>query len=161
MLKLCHLTGDQPRYWETWDAGDGTHVVHWGVLGERGESKTVAEAGGQPPEEQIQRDVDQRLEEGYAPADEEDYAVVLIEYPVDGFGTEEYLEKRHRLEDRMNETLGWTGLGACDGGSIGSGTMEVCCLVVDFELARRVIEDDLKDTEFNDYSRIYDEDEEN
>ena len=63
----------------------------------------------------------------------------------------------HELEDRMNETLGWTGLGNCDGGSIGSGTMEVCCFVVDFKTAKRVIEEDLKNTRFADYSRIYDE----
>ena len=43
------------------------------------------------------------------------------------------------------------------GGSIGSGTMEVCCFVVDFELAKTVIEADLKDTEFADFTRIYDE----
>jgi hypothetical protein len=63
----------------------------------------------------------------------------------------------HELEDRMNETLGWTGLGNCDGGSIGSGTMEVCCFVVDFKIAKHVIEEDLKNTRFADYSRIYDE----
>jgi hypothetical protein len=58
----------------------------------------------------------------------------------------------------MSETLGWTGLGHCDGGSIGSGTMEVCCFVVDFELAKQVVEKDLADTEFADYTRIYNED---
>lgn len=72
-------------------------------------------------------------------------------------GSKEDVEKRHRLEDRMNETLGWTGLGNCDGGSIGSGTMEVCCFVVDFEIAKKVIEKDLKVTEFGDFSKIYDE----
>ena len=72
-------------------------------------------------------------------------------------GDVEDLEKRHRLEDRMNETLGWTGLRMCDGGSIGSGTMEVCCYVVDFDMAKKVIEEDLKGTEFSDYIRIYDE----
>jgi len=35
--------------------------------------------------------------------------------------------------------------------------MEVCCLVVDFEHARRVIEENLAGTEFADYLRIYDE----
>ena len=65
------------------------------------------------------------------------------------------LDKRHRLEERMDQTLGWTGLGHCDGGSIGTGTMEVCCLVVDFDIAKRVIEADLKNTEFGDYTRIY------
>lgn len=69
-------------------------------------------------------------------------------------GTATDLDKRRALEDRMNETLGWTGLGHCDGGSIGLGTMEVCCCVVDFDIARCVIEEDLKGTEFADYSRI-------
>lgn len=39
--------------------------------------------------------------------------------------------------------LGWTGLGHVDGGSIGSGTMEVGCEVVDFE-----------NSEFRDYKEI-------
>ncbi|WP_346823269.1 hypothetical protein [Rapidithrix thailandica] len=46
----------------------------------------------------------------------------------------------------MDRTLGWTGLGHTDGGSIGSGIMEVGCIVVDFELAKKLIEQDLKDT---------------
>ena len=53
----------------------------------------------------------------------------------------------------MDETLGWTGLGHCDGGSIGSDTMEVCCLVVDFDTAAKAIEADLRGTEFADYTR--------
>ncbi|MEN7550487.1 hypothetical protein AAG747_21385 [Rapidithrix thailandica] len=56
------------------------------------------------------------------------------------------MEKRHQLEERMDRTLGWTGLGHTDGGSIGSGIMEVGCIVVDFELAKKLIEQDLKDT---------------
>lgn len=75
-------------------------------------------------------------------------------------GTPEDVDKRYELQERMDETLGWTGLGHCDGGSIGSGSMEVCCFVVDFEVAKRVIAEDLKGTEFEDYSRIYDENEE-
>ena len=72
-------------------------------------------------------------------------------------GNDNDLEKRVKLEERMNETLGWTGLGLCDGGSIGSGTMEICNFVVDFNIAKNVIENDLKNTEFSDYTRIYDE----
>lgn len=57
----------------------------------------------------------------------------------------------------MNETLGWTGLGHCDGGSIGSGTMEICCLVADFEIAKRVIGADLAGTKFADFTQIIQE----
>jgi hypothetical protein len=37
--------------------------------------------------------------------------------------------------------------------------MEVCCYVVDFEIAKRVIAADLEGTPFADYTRIYREDE--
>jgi len=79
---------------------------------------------------------------------------------VEGMGTPEDIEKRTRLQDRMDSILGWTGLGHCDGGSIGSGTMEVCCFVIDFDTAKNVITQNLKDTEFADYLRIYNENEE-
>ncbi|HYX51974.1 MAG TPA: hypothetical protein VE783_00880 [Candidatus Limnocylindrales bacterium] len=42
---------------------------------------------------------------------------------------------------------------------MGSGTMEVCCFVVDFEGAKAVIEADLAGTNFSNYTRIYDENE--
>jgi len=55
----------------------------------------------------------------------------------------------------MDEVLGWTGLGHTDGGSIGSGTMEVGCIVVDFDIAKKVVEENLKGSEFANYSRIF------
>jgi hypothetical protein len=69
-------------------------------------------------------------------------------------GTHDDLEKRHALQQRMDDTLGWTGLGHCDGGSIGSGTMEVAMLVVDVDLAKRTIAADLKGAPFQGYTRI-------
>lgn len=79
----------------------------------------------------------QKRSEGYNEISIDEHSTVLIEYPIDGMGTTQDLEKRYRLECRMNETLGWTGLGHCDGGSIGSGTMEVCCFVVDWQVAKK------------------------
>jgi hypothetical protein len=81
----------------------------------------------------------------------------MIEYKVDGMGTDANLQKRRALQNRMDHVLGWVGIGECDGGSIGSGTMEVCCFVVDFYIAKAVIEANLKGTEFDDYERIYEE----
>ena len=94
---------------------------------------------------------------GFAEFDDDDLRILLIEYRIDGVGNSADLSKRHALEDRMNEVLGWVGLGHCDGGSIGAGTMEVCCRVIDFELARTAIEADLAGSTFSDYSRIFDE----
>lgn len=158
MLKLYNFTDDSKRYWETWDNGDGTHTVHWGILADNGESKVVKKSLFRKPENLIQAEIDGLVAEGFKPIDIEEHQILLIEYIVDGFGEPNDLEKRHRLEDRMNETLGWTGLGHCDGGSIGSGTMEVCCFVVDFDIAKTTIASNLEQTEFSDYSRIYNED---
>ena len=97
------------------------------------------------------------MQEGYKPIDEDDLKTLSIEFEVEGFGDEEDLDKRYALEEKLDAILAWTGLGHVDGGSIGSGTMEVCCLVVDFEIAKRVLADNLKNTEYNNFSRIVDQ----
>ena len=157
MLKLYRLDANPARYWETWEADEGSHIVHWGILGERGEYKTLWPSDGQPVSETIQREIDALIPQGYGVVDDDDHRILLIEYAVKDFASPEELKKRHRLQARMDETLGWHGLGHCDGGSSGSGTMEACCYVVDFNIAKAVIETDLKGTEFADYIRIYDE----
>ena len=104
---------------------------------------------------EIQKEVNKIVSNGYSEINPEDQSFLEIEYIIEGFGTESDLEKRHNLENRMDSVLGWTGLGHSDGGSIGSGTMEVGCIVVDYEIAKKVIEEDLKNTEFRNYSRIF------
>lgn len=157
MLKLYRFSETKKEYWETWENGDDSHTVHWGELGTTGQSKTVKSTLLKKAKASIQKEIDNLLAQGFHPIDPEDHITLLIEYAVDGMGSGEDVEKRYRLEERMNETLGWTGLGACDGGSIGSGTMEVCNFVVDFEISKAVIAKDLANTEFANYTRIYDE----
>ena len=148
------------RYHEAW-VSEGMLIEHWGVVGERGEmaERKLATKAKSKEATAVADALKPALAKGYAPIDDEAHAVLLIEYAIKGMGTGIDLKKRHDLEARMDETLGWTGLGECDGGEIGSGTMEVCCFVVDFAIALRVIEADLKDTPFSDYTRIHREDE--
>jgi len=155
MIKLYKKINDKLHYWETWDKDNKTAVVHWGIVGEIGEDKEVRGGLFSNFRKIVQKEIDEKLEEGYAEFDDESYAFLEIEYKIEGFGTEADLDKRHRLEGALNELLGWTGLGHVDGGSIGSGTMEAGCMVVDFDIAKEIIEHNLKDTEFADYSRIY------
>ena len=140
-------------YWETWE-NEGVHTVHWGEIGTKGESKTVKSTFFKKAETKIQAEMNDLVKQGYREIQQK--ITLIIEYSVEGMGSENDLKKRHRLEDRMNETLGWAGLGHCDGGSMGNHTMEVCCLVVDFETAKTVIEKELHQTEFQNYTRIYD-----
>jgi len=140
VLKLYKLDTEPKEYWETWDNLDGTHTVHWGVLGTEGQSKIVKRLFLRKPEITIQKEINKMVSEGFAPAEKE--SALLIEFALEAMGSGNDVEKRQKLEHRLNETLGWTGLGNCHGGSIASGTMEVC-------------NGDLKGTEFQDYTRIY------
>lgn len=160
MLKLYKLTDNQLHYWETWDKDEKTAIVYWGIVGERGENKEVKGGLFSNFRKIVQKEIDKKLNEGYAEFDEDKVSFLEIEYKIDGFGTEQDLDKRHRLEGKLDEILGWTGLGHTDGGSIGSGTMEAGCIVVDFEIAKKVIEEKLKETEFGDYTRIFEMDNE-
>lgn len=54
----------------------------------------------------------------------------------DAWGDSADLSKRHMVEDILNECLGWTGNGYCDGGDIGSGTINTFSFVIDPYLAR-------------------------
>jgi len=153
MLKLYKRIDGVPRYHEAW-AHEGVLSEHWGVVGEEGELKEH-KLSRKDNEEQAIRDILRPASEaGFSPMTTEDHIALVIEYAMKGHGTVADIDKRHSLEARMNETLGWTALGHCDGGSIGLGSMEVFCFDVDFEIAKRVIEHDLKGTEFGDYTRI-------
>jgi predicted DNA-binding WGR domain protein len=155
MLKLYKHIDGVLHYWETWDTQKKSAIIHWGKVGETGQSKELKSGFFSDYKKTVQKEIEQKRSEGYKEIADDDQAFLEIEYVVDGFGTEEDLGKRHRLEEVMDEFLGWTGLGYCDGGSIGSGTMEVGCIVVDFEIAKRAIEEHLKETEYANYTRIF------
>ena len=155
MLKLYKLIDNQLNYWETWDKDEKTAIIHWGIVGQRGQDKEVRSGFFSNFRKTVQKEIEEKLNEGYYEIDEDKVSFLEIEYKIEGFGNENDLDKRHRLEEEIDEVLGWTGLGHTDGGSIGSGTMEVGCVVVDFEIAKKVIEQKLQNTEFCNYTRIY------
>jgi hypothetical protein len=154
MLKLYKRVNGVLHYREAW-IRDQTVFEHWGVVGERGETRERKLPTDANPEAVIREVLGPASDAGFKAIDLDDHLTLVIEYSIDGFGTKNELAKRHALEDRMNETLGWTALGHCDGGSTGSGTMDVFCYVVDFDIARRVIISDLQETEFANFVRIY------
>ena len=156
-MKLYKRVDGKLHFWETWDINDKTGATNKGIVGQRGDYKEIKSGLFSSFRKEIQKEIDNYCKDGYMEVNIEDYFTLLIEFTVEGMGTSKDVEKRTRLQDRMNETLGWTGLGHCDGGSIGSGTMEVCCYVIDYEIAKSVIAQDLKETEFSDYTRIFDE----
>lgn len=136
-VKLYKTENDSIHYWEAWINEKNNVTTHWGKIGDKGVTKIITRnwlnsaVKNAKKEEKIYRN------KGYS--ESSDLKKIIIQYDIDGFGNEKDISKRHRVEAIMNEELGWTGLGKCDGGDIGSGTMNIFCMVVDIELAYEVI----------------------
>jgi hypothetical protein len=137
MIKLYkRMPTGETRYHEAWTSGR-TIVEHWGVVGERGETREHKRGPGLNADAALRAVLATAAADGFAEVD--DPRTLIIEYRLESWGEPGDVERRGKIEDRMNELLGWTGLGHCDGGSIGSGSM------------------DLRDSPFAGYSRIYEE----
>lgn len=129
MLKLYKLR-DMTRYWEAWNT-DTEVTIHWGIVGETGETRDIPLRSGENPNSIIEREAKQPKKEGYRKIPPSKSFRLVIQFRVDGMGSTIDLEKRIRVENLMSECLGWRGLGHCDGGDLGSGTMNIFCFVVD------------------------------
>jgi predicted DNA-binding WGR domain protein len=143
MLKLYKKQGRRVRYWEAWAAGKKI-VVHWGKVGDTGENKEVRLAAGETAKKAIARHAEAPRAEGFEEMSLDDHAVLIVQHKTKSWGSGDDLAKRHRIEELLNECLGWTGNGHCDGGDIGSGTTNVFSFVVDPHLAAKTVVATLK-----------------
>lgn len=82
----------------------------------RGELEQITSKTPDELAKKIDQKVDELNESGWNDIDEDECDILIIEYKIDGWGAKDDLEKRHAVQDRMNELLGWTGVGWCDGG---------------------------------------------
>jgi hypothetical protein len=143
MLKLYKRVGNSILYWEAWDS-EGRVLIHWGTAGDRGDTREVTVQPGDEPATVIRREATIPLSKGYQAIPTEKLIRLVVQYKIKGMGTVKDLDKRNVVEELMNECLGWSGLGHCDGGDIGSGTMNVFCFVVDGRLALTTVVAELK-----------------
>lgn len=153
MLKLYKKIGKETYYWETWDKDKKTAIIHRGVVGSYGENKEINSTIFSYFRKQVQIEIDKVIAEGFNAIDLSDHIILTIEYKTDKkTKSPDAAEKLQKLEQRLNALLGWTGLGHCGGVENGS---SVSCFVVDDKIAKKVIEENLKDTVWGDYKRIY------
>ena len=155
-FKLYRRDGDSGlRYHEAWFDQVAAVVEHWGECGDRGGTREHPVASEKEAERLLARLKKATRADGYRPIALSRMPFLIIEYDVEGWGSPEDLERRHKIETQLNELIGWMGLGHVDGGSIGSGTMEVAVRVVDFAIAKGAIEKATKGTDMAGFSRIY------
>lgn len=154
MLKLYHLKNNKLQYWETWDADYKTAIIHWGTVWDRWEDKEVKDWIFLSYKKKIQNEIEEKRKQGYTEFDDKKMVLFEIVYKISESNTSANLDKLQRLVNHLDELLGWTGLGHVDGNSYWTGTMEVCCLVIDYNLAIQLIQNDLVNTDFDDYLSI-------
>jgi hypothetical protein len=144
VLKLYRTRGDVTEYWEAWTTAKDV-TIHWGKVGEVGETRELPHEVGLHPSEIIKRESKPHRAAGFRPRKIDELHCVIIQYKIEGHGNVADHDRRVQVEELINECLGWTGLGHCDGGDIGSGSMNVFCYVVDLVIAQKVVVNSLKE----------------
>ncbi len=149
LIKLYKNDGQTIRYWEAWAWDDDRRVVvHWGTLGHNGETRELHLERNQDSEEIISRESEKPRAEGFQEIPLEAHATVVVQYRTEQWDSSEDPDKPNFVavvvEDALNDCLGWTGNGHCQGSEIGSGTINVISFAVDPYLAKTAIVPALK-----------------
>lgn len=130
MIKLYKRQPTHIQYWETWEK-EGQTCVHFGRVGERGETLWFPPAQREAIAARLERDIASLRDTGYETIEDDDHVELVLQYRIARVGTTADLSRRHKVEELIDECLGWTGNGRCDGGDVGSGTTNVFCFVID------------------------------
>ena len=150
--------GTLAAYHEAWIEPHNRRIVeHWGYIGEVGETATHRIHIIGSLERQFERVLEPARALGFEELPESAFASLVIAYDAMGQAADEMRDKQSDIEDALNEKLGWTGLGYCADGRLDAESLEVCCRVIDVDLARTVIAESLDGSVSSDYTRIYQE----
>ena len=145
-------------YHEVWVELKPRRIVeHWGMLGTRGDTYAHRIKLLRSLEKQVDDLLDPARALGFIEIEPGDYQTLVVEYQISDDWRRDDVLKIQEAEDALTEVLGWTGLGMCEGDTIMETAIELTCRVLDPELATVRITEQLADTEFSDYSRIYQE----
>ncbi|MEM9573163.1 MAG: hypothetical protein AAF996_16975 [Pseudomonadota bacterium] len=151
-------TGKVAAYHEVWVELNPRRIVeHWGMLGTRGDTDAHRIKLLRSLEKQIDDLLDPARALGFTEIDPSAYQTLVVEYLLSEAWRRDDALKIKEAEDALTEVLGWTGLGTCEGETITETAIEFTCRVLDIDLATSRIVEQMTDTEFADYSRIYSE----
>lgn len=154
-FKLYRERGGGREYHEAWP-GEGIVVEHWGRCGERGEARELPARTGSDLARVLAELESGARNAGFRPVEPGAHATLVVEYRMPpGRNAARTSPDRAELEEALDQLIGWLGLGHCDGGSTGSGTMEVFLDVVDFECAKAALVRELASGPHAGFSRIY------
>ncbi|HHB2056950.1 TPA: hypothetical protein ACOQ4A_005370, partial [Bacillus cereus] len=139
MIKLVKQEKDKLLFGEIWKEAEKTLIVHCGCVGDTGEMYEIELYPFQRVEKEMKELADEQLADGYKVLDEEELIEFVLQYDYTENQLEEVLEKRNQVQEIMDEALGWSGNGHCDGRDIGSGTINIFNFVIDVDKALKTI----------------------
>lgn len=149
-FKLYRRVDGRLEYHEAWHV-DGGVIEHWGTCGDRGETRRHSALDTKEQGRVLGWLRSVAHASGFRPIAPSRMVTLVVECPIASFGLESDLGRRHALEDFLSEQTGWMGLGHCDGGSGGSGSMEAFAIVVDGKIAMRALTAALAASPFSDF----------
>lgn len=74
----------------------------------------------------------------------EDHKTLIVQHRTKDWGSPQDLQMRHKMESLLDECLKATGSGYCDGGDIGSGTVNIFLFVLDPHRAKDTVVEALR-----------------
>lgn len=154
LVRLYKSIDGVRHYREMWFDGAQT-TEHEGVVGEIGkikETPVTAEADGFRALKEFEQSA---RKDGFRPVSLSKQVRLIVEYASESLPDDWDVLAVEKLHNVLDQILGWTGLGYCDGGSSGSGTAELCCFVVDFKLGKEILERELPKAGWTQPFRIY------
>ncbi|MDR0230001.1 MAG: hypothetical protein LBI72_13220 [Flavobacteriaceae bacterium] len=120
-------------YKETWvDSEQGQYIIHWGKYGYQGKVKQVPLNEYTSEEEYFRMFKEECEKDKYALVPREEMYQVVIQFPLaSALGNKRDKWLQEKIEEYLNEYLGWRGVGHVDGFDIGRFKLNIFCKVVE------------------------------
>lgn len=154
MIKLYKTIHNRLNYWEIWQVDEKTALTYWGVIGKIGQHEEVKSSIFANLSKTIKSKIKTKLKEGYREFNENKFSLLRIEYKNHPCKTRDNLEKQYRLEEWVEHLLELRSLGHCNSTINELDTIEIECAVIDYDIAKNAISEELQHTEFADYTQI-------
>jgi hypothetical protein len=144
-VRMYRTKGNVTEFWQVWWHG-GSVFRQTAKLGKRAKIDYI----GSFPDTtgasaQFQQDIAAATAAGFAVLDESDMARLNLSFDTGvEISTTDAMDFGERIVDLLDEELANTGLGLCDGVQVGSGSIDLLCLVADAALGQAVIEEALR-----------------
>ncbi|MGI1807073.1 DUF2716 domain-containing protein [Exiguobacterium sp. TDN 0502] len=156
MIQLIKQSGSNTLYQTIYTEGR-LIIQHQGIVGEWVRAEDVREIRVSRFKRlgvQILLLVEEFERQGYRELNETDYTELVVQFSYEKGQEETALERRHMMEEVINDCLLHTGNGYCEGGDIGSGTTNIFYHVLDVEAAIALIFEEMKARNVQDEPKI-------